>query len=551
MGQQGPATDILALQPFSLVTSMPIDGAADTAGEAYLYNLNPRINRWYVLRLEWGVGQPVMVHLENPAPRHQVIALDEESRRGLIVRLDLNAFPCELWSKSTTSALDQARATRSNYSPICDGRIYVRNKSTGYRTTRELVVDFLRDRVWGGEKVITLTKSLLFRDQYLERADLRKVVGGRRISSLGPRNALVNPDMTEAQAVPRGLGIEIDTPTPGSMDFGGWYPVRNLPGIHVSVLRPGDVDAPLLRSHEDRVRPLDEVEAQALVYLIAFDLGRYEFGFETGTDHPRVGWSERSAIKQPELAGPDGFNSSEPLVRTGIVNPIHIPRTVATFTGGFKRSHGAFRYGQLAEQNRSSHYGWIQSGVVFSTLQPGLATLLVLDSGDIAMKTWTADDQPLLRSIRHARQNGVPIIERDTSSGRSIPGALVGNWRAGNWSGSASGQLRTVRGGACLQDTTSGRFLIYAYFSSVTPSAMARVFQAYECQFAMLLDMNALEHTYAAVYHVQQSNVGVQHLVKGMEEVDRKVGELTVPRFIGYPDSRDFFYIMHRSEERL
>ena len=29
---------------------------------------------------------------------------------------------------------------------------------------------------------------------------------------------------------------------------------------------------------------------------------------------------------------------------------------------------------------------------------------------------------------------------------------------------------------------------------------MARIFQAYRCDYAMLLDMNALEHTYLAMY---------------------------------------------------
>ena len=48
--------------------------------------------------------------------------------------------------------------------------------------------------------------------------------------------------------------------------------------------------------------------------------------------------------------------------------------TVAAFVGGFKRSHGAFRYGPLALVNHGSHYGFMQQGVVFSKLQPGLAT---------------------------------------------------------------------------------------------------------------------------------------------------------------------------------
>ena len=38
---------------------------------------------------------------------------------------------------------------------------------------------------------------------------------------------------------------------------------------------------------------------------------------------------------------------------------------------------------------------------------------------------------------------------------------------------------------------------------------MARVFQAYGCRYAMLLDMNALEHTYLATYHMAGDNLVV------------------------------------------
>jgi hypothetical protein len=65
----------------------------------------------------------------------------------------------------------------------------------------------------------------------------------------------------------------------------------------------------------------------------------------------------------------------------------------------------------------------------------------------------------------------------------------------------------------------------------------------------MLLDMNALEHTYLALYTIDESEITVQHLVRGMEEVDRSVGERIVPRFIGYPDNRDFFYVLRRQED--
>ena len=296
------------------------------------------------------------------------------------------------------------------------------------------------------------------------------------------------------------------------------------------------------------VNPLDEVELGALVYMVAFDLGVFDLGFAIGTDHPRVAWSERAqeAVRDPTLPGPDGIVDIAPLVPTGIISPTVADRAVATFTGGFKRGHGAFRSSELAFKNHGSHYGFVESGAVLSKLQPGLATLFVLDDGRVEMKTWDEEDDAMLERIAFARQNGVPIVETDPESNDPIPGALVGRWALGNWSGSQDQRFRTLRAGACLQETDTRRFLVYGYFSGATPSAMARVFQSYDCRYAMLLDMNALEHTYLAVYDVQGSNLTVQHLIEGMSVLDKTVDGQVLPRFLGFADNRDFFYLLRR-----
>jgi hypothetical protein len=107
-------------------------------------------------------------------------------------------------------------------------------------------------------------------------------------------------------------------------------------------------------------------------------------------------------------------------------------------------------------------------------------------------------------------------------------------------------KLRTLRAGAALQAADGRRFLIYGWFSTATPSAMARVFQAYGCRYAMLLDMNALEHTYLAVYQREGSRLLVEHLIQGMSVLDQSVKGNYIPRFLGYADDRDFFYVMQR-----
>ena len=104
-----------------------------------------------------------------------------------------------------------------------------------------------------------------------------------------------------------------------------------------------------------------------------------------------------------------------------------------------------------------------------------------------------------------------------------------------------------MRSGAALQSSHGKRYLIYAVFSDATPSAMARIFQAYRCHYAMLLDMNALEHTYAAVYRSSGSELFVDHLLKGMSVLDKRSSGELVPRFLGYADNRDFFFVMRRN----
>ena len=340
--------------------------------------------------------------------------------------------------------------------------------------------------------------------------------------------------------VANGLGLALQAPG-RALAPGRWYAAAGLSGIWVSAAPPGALAAaPAIA--------LDAVEAQALAYLVAFDLGDFDLGFALGTEHPRLGWSARVRAEQRDarLPGPDGFDSAAPLARTGLLAPPLLDQVVASFTGGFKREHGAFSHGALAAANHGSHYGFVEQGVVFSQLQPGLATLLVQGDGRLEMATWSAALAQRLGALRHARQNGVPLVE-PAADGAPMVGRLVTQWGAGNWSGSADEQLRTLRAGACVLAHQGRRFLVYGYFSSATPRAMANVFIAYGCSYAMHLDMNALEHTYLALYLRSGAQLGVEHLVPGMSVLDKTLGITLLPRFLSFPDDRDFFYLTRKA----
>jgi hypothetical protein len=430
-----------------------------------------------------------------------------------------------------------------SFAPLCGDRLFLRLATRGRRTYKEWAADFLRDHVWRGDAITGFVKEGLFRDAALATSEPEPSAGEDERADEAPPDALLDPRFAESALAPAELGLPVERGDEG-MAIGRWYPLRGNAGIFASVIQPRFV-SPSIKP----VRPLDPAENGALVYSVAFDLRRFDLGFALGTDHPRVDWSSRPAASQrdPRWPGPDGIGTTAPLVRTGRLNPLDTARVAATFVGGFKRIHGAFRYGPLASVNHGSHYGFIEQGVIFSKLQPGLATVVVYADGRIDLRTWRVADDAELPGIRYARQNGVAIVEQDRATGTTSPGAFVGEWGPGNWSGSADEKLRTVRGGLCLVEADDRRFLVYSYFSSATPSAMARVFQGYGCRYAMLLDMNALEHTYLAVYETQGADVLTEHLVEGMSVLDQSGPSGYQPRFVGLADNRDFFYLLRRA----
>lgn len=546
---------VIDLQPFRKTTSIRVKGAGGKEGLVTLINLNPAINSWYLLRLSWGDGAPEeSYHLQNARPGAQTLLLEETGPNGLTIARGKERSVCDLWGANAREGLGDARKSAVPYAPLCKGGIYLLNPTKGHQSPIEKVTDLLREKVPGGEEVVSFVRDTFFARLYQKKAEEKvesKPVEGqqRRKPDEGPAPALVNQNEAGRVVKAIDLGIDIEDSSANNMCPGAWYAAKDNPGIYVSVIVPDGIVPEILRSYPKRVSSLDSVESGQLVYLIAFDLKQFDLHYALGTVHPGVGWSGHipSQMMDKSLPGPDGIGTSAPLVRTGLINPMDAPKTVAAFTGGFKRYHGAFKYGPLAVKNHGTHYGFLEEGVLFSTLQPDLSTLYVLNDGWTDMKTWTSEDHNLFQRVRYALQNGVPIISEFDEAGKmSVPGPSVNRWGEGNWSGSSDEKLRTMRAGAALQESNGRRFLIYAFFWSATPSAMARVFQAYQCRYAMPLDMNALVHTYLAVYKKKGPNLYVQHLIQKMSEVDMTVKGQYIPRFLGYPDDRDFFYLTRK-----
>jgi hypothetical protein len=547
---EGAPKTIVDLQQFRQTSSNSIKSGKGVQGTATLLNLNPNINVWYLLKVSWQGGAESAYHLDNLHPHSQKLALDSKYPSGIEIVEGNSRHPCDLFGGGPPNALDQAKQSQAPYASLCGGRLFLRNSVKGHLTRLEAEAEFFRKQMPGGEKVAVIFHHLL-EDSHRESAQIRAGDQAGAIAASGedtPLPGLVDSQYAGRVLSPGGLGLTLQN-VHGGVRPGEWYPASGNPGVYVSLIEPQLIDRAILESHKTTVNALDSVEASSLCYLVAFDLNQFDLGFALGTDHPSVEWSKhiQPGMRDPTLPGPDGIGTISPLVSVGLINPESAGRTVATFTGGFKRMHAAFKYGDLATKNHGSHYGFVENGVLFSKLQPGLATIFMLDDGSVQMKSWDEQDEHLLARVKYARQNGVPLVEFDTRSQATVPGQQVNKWGPGNWSGSEDMKLRTIRAGLALQSNGKKSFLIYAVFSDATPSAMARVFQAYRCRYAMHLDMNALEHTYLALYRREGAQLYVDYLLQGMSLVDKTDSGGAVPRFLGYPDNRDFFFIMRRN----
>lgn len=518
---------IFEMQPFRASQSAQADdGSAFT-----LHSLNTGMNAWFVLEVVDPNGRSVSYHLENADRDLWQLSLIEE-RGEVTLEVDgglEGTIDCAPWE----GELEEARATGLPYAPVCDWSLFLRNPVRGNRTTREAVSDFLRDNFSFGDSLVNLIKGAFYEDAFMvssEELEVEAEVDG--VALLGTARLDYTPVMRPL------MGFDLLGTDGGGMQAGSWYEVDGAEGIYASVMQPGMIAREVFEVRG--ANGLDAVERRADIYLVAFDMAQFDIGYELGTDHPALGWSSRPSQRH-RGAGPDGFNRPDPLVMTGTLSPSLFEQVAATFTGGFKRDHGAWRFGDYATFNYGHHYGFMQQGVILSRLWPNLATLYVTQDGEMRMETWTEAHEDMLGDLAFARQNGVALIED------GVPGDRVTSWGGGNWSGSAEANLRTLRAGACTREIDGRQFLIYAYFSSGTPSAMARTFQAYDCDYAMLLDMNSQELTYMALYLHGDDEVETQHLVDGMAGVDVRGSDGSrIPRFITAPDNRDFFYLVRR-----
>lgn len=533
----------LEIQRFRAVSTTPIVRADGAAGTARLTDVLPTVGRTFLLDLKWPGQYWSTWHLES----REGLTLTVADNDLAVVGRDGTLHPCGLLRDGGKQL---AAARGKAYTPVCDGLVVVRSPVEGRKTSIEWTTDFLRDNVPGGQALTEFVRDTFFADSELRLGALVDAPDPPAAAGDGPPAQRIDPALAGALLVPQDFGLEVVGRSPDGYRVGAWYPVVDQPGVYASVTKPGAVDPALVASLGARVNPLDAVESEALVYAVAFDMDAFEFDFVLGTDHPRVVWSERApewaTTRYENLLGPDGFEQTAPFVRVGQVDPADVPDVVAAFTGGFKRMHGAFGVGALGRSAMGHHYGFAEDGVVYSKLQAGLSTLVGWDDGRVELLTWTPEHDAHSARVRFARQNGVPLVAPDAATGEPAPGPLVPSWTGGNWASSPEARLRSLRASASVVEDEGTRWFVVTWFSDATPSAMAATLLAYGADYGMLLDMNALEHTYTALYTHGPDGPVPHHLATGMSVLDRTDGDRVLPRFLAFPDDRDFFTLRRK-----
>ena len=525
---------IIEVQPDTVMSR-----STGVEGEYRLILLNKNYKAWYILERNF-FGKPETAHLEVTAPEYTQLTLDGSN---LVVVGRNGVFNCSLEGDDNQFFREETHA----WSATCSPDLYVRHKTAIYASWAEKIADWLR-----GNRANN--PIIEFWVEFGEKTgDSRQIYANRLVGSCGPDQLPASDPKQQidyffgtpqAQAAPDpatltraaigqwllkaefGLPFEAQGTKLAEKRIGSWVALHDMPGIFASQITPEAAAGAVEISTEDQDK---------LVYLLGFDLAKFQLNFTLGAAHPAVG-PVTGGVRPGKIGltpGVDGVANSEPLVRAGQVPPWQLNHLAASFNGGFKRAHSA-----LKNSKNQIPAGFVENAIVFSKLQPGFMTLYGLLDGSVDLQIWSDKlANETQGKILFARQNGVAVIEN------SHPGALIHD-EGGGWSGDHDALRPALRSGVCLAHNNSGKFLIYGLFTRATPAEMARVFSAYHCTSAMQLDMTDYQLLDAAVYRWRPEGIEAFSLSKKMRSARKN------QRYFGQTDTKDFFWLTRKGDAK-
>ncbi len=244
-------------------------------GKATLVNLNPTLNSWYLLLLQWADGHEGAYHLVNVHPAIQDLVLDPGNPSGITIVDTQSKRACDLLSDEARPTLELAATSTSPYVSLCGDEVVLRLKTPGRRTTLEWATDFLRDNVWGGEKITVFVRQSFFQDAYLSTSDLVLGAAGTPVVAEGaeaPRSAALSGEVASALLHPKSSGSRSKARSRDRSPRAAGTACSSIPASSpASCVQTSSTRKSFAPSARSSSR-LDDVEREALVYLVAFDL---------------------------------------------------------------------------------------------------------------------------------------------------------------------------------------------------------------------------------------------------------------------------------------
>ena len=545
------APNVVEFQKFKEKTELRVG-----SNEIELINLNKNISSWYLITLKVPKQNPVTLNLQTNSRLVKEVTLNPDAPTGIMVeKLDGTKVPCGVFDHAVLK-----KQGKQGYEMICNNLVALRfDQPVAATFSTSSIADGIRGAAtWMGAP--TLGEDIAnFGKMIVNLVDSPEIVEKVGVDAKAKQNLKQTPPAAKIQKAGTtigrtSLGIEIDEkilPKDKQMLAGEWYPAKNYPGAYISILNPEMVDADILKTYADRVGALNETERTAAVSIVAFDLSVYSFGWNRGSDLD-VNWSPMYGKARPNPFGPDGFGDLKQLAAPGYVPPMFLPSTVAVFSGGFHRKHSFFVYGERSNTNNGNHYGFMEEGVLMSTLHPDLASFIIYKNGDVALHPWTKADDDNIQNIRHVRQNGIAPIEFDAQTNTVVPHPFTKDSNLSNYWAGINNLTCVPRGVAFTMEKEGRKFLAYAYFSRATPNAIARVMQAYGATGAIHLDMNSAYNAYFSMVHALNNGFKVEPLAHDMSGGNKSVTidnkPSVAPRYLVTPDKRDIFYVYKRAQ---
>lgn len=501
-----------------------------------LINLNPYINRWFIL--EFVGNKRYRIHLDNRDPKNHVSL----SQTGIILQkteTQATTVNCTLWKSKKDHLLSLPfNGFKNPYYPVCNGLIYLRLKRSSKTklSLTEWTTEILRTTHFGEDIINSVKPMIVSLDAESAKQKLVAKTTENDKAKLKQGPILAKTYLAEHKlplvSSEHNLGFTRKTENI-PLYYGHWYKTHMHQGIYTGLFIPELIDHSIKKSYPQKVFPMEEGEKDKLIYLTAYDLNQYTIRYAIGTTEPPIN-TEKSAYGRTA-----GLRKS--LVAIGSIPPYHLSKAVGVFIGGFKRKHSIMLHGP----HKGKRYGYIEKGVELAPMAPGLATLAINTSGQISIDRWPEKLEQRIAARKEtisARQNGVMLIHNFE------PGPHVNSWTNGNWSADANGLRQSLRSGVCIQKQGKKEYLVFMAFTSATPSTMAKVMQAYRCKSGMHLDMNAHMYLHNAIYEIKSDNsFRVEYLNKEMLYPPG----LKRHRFILDNNSRDFFYIMKKDQNDL